>query len=181
LTIFGLFVVILGIDGFNSYFHLFPNFRGLYTPTNSLRLITGVFGGLTMINLLLPIFNASVWREGDQRPPIANLKELAGVCLAATLVILATLTHRAGILLAFGLISALGVLIVLTLINSVMVIAFMQRDHSYTHWRELWLPLLIGATIAVTLVGSIDFVRFTFTGSWDGFEFQTATLFLLGR
>ena len=61
------FVAVLGVDGINSYFHLFPNFDdGLYEPNNTLRVTTGMFTGLTMIQGLLPIFNASVWHPGQR-------------------------------------------------------------------------------------------------------------------
>lgn len=172
LVVLGAFVGVLAIDGFNSYFYLFPGFEGVYTPNNTLRLITGVFCGLTLINLLLPIFNSAIWANPDDRPPIANLKELAGVCLVAGLVIAAALTRRPGILLIFGVLSALGVVIVLTMICSVITLALMQRNHTYIQWRELWLPLLIGLTLAIIMIGGIDFLRYTFTGTWDGFYIE---------
>ncbi|MBI5930709.1 MAG: DUF2085 domain-containing protein [Chloroflexi bacterium] len=176
MIVLGAFVVALGIDGLNSYFHLFPGFKGIYTPNNTLRLITGVFCGLTFINLLLPIFNSAVWAKADRRAPIENFKELAGMCLVACLVIAAALTHRSGILLIFGVLSALGVLIALTMICSVMAIALMQRDQSYVQWRELWLPFLIGLTIAITLIGGIDFLRYAFTGTWEGFNMDVSAI-----
>jgi uncharacterized membrane protein len=171
-TVLGLFVVILGIDGVNSYLHLFPNFEGgLYEPNNTLRLITGVFTGLTLINLVYPIFNATVWQHQDTRRAVENLKELAGYCLIATLVIAATLTRQAHILLFFGLLSAVGVLLVLTIINGVMIVALLKRERSYQRWQELWLPMLAGLTVAIILIGGIDAVRYAITGTWEGFVF----------
>ncbi|MBZ0316992.1 MAG: DUF2085 domain-containing protein [Anaerolineae bacterium] len=180
LIVLGLFVVVLGIDGFNSYFHLFPGFKGIYSPNNTLRLITGVFTGLTFINLLLPIFNSAVWAKVDNRAPLENFKELAGMCLVACLVIAAALSERSGILLIFGVFSTLGVVTVLTMICSVMALALMQRNQTYVEWRELWLPLLIGLTIAITMIGGIDFLRYMFTGTWEGFNIDTSA-FLVWR
>ena len=171
-AVLALFVVVLGIDGGNSYLHLFPNFEGgLYEPNNTLRLTTGVFTGLSLIHLLYPIFNATVWRVQDERRAVENLKELAGYCLIATLVILATLTQRPYILLFFGFVSAIGVLIVLTIISSVMVITLLKREHTYQQWQEMWLPLLAGLTVAIILVGGIDALRYAITGTWEGFVF----------
>lgn len=180
LIVLGAFVGAIAIDGFNSYFHLFPGFKGLYTPNNTLRLITGVFTGLTFINLLLPIFNNAVWAKVDQRAPVENFKELAGMCLVAGLVIAAALSNQPGILLIFGVLSALGVVLVLTMICSVVALALMERNQTYVEWRELWLPFLIGLTLAIIMIGGIDFLRFMFTGTWDGFNMDVSA-FLVWR
>jgi uncharacterized membrane protein len=170
--VFGLFVLWLGVDGINSYLHLFPDFEGgLYEPSNTLRLITGVFFGLVLINALYPVFNAAVWQDQDRRTPIADFKELVGYCLAAALVIAAMLTENPFVLLVFGLASGFGVLLVLTLIMSILFITLTRHERSYSRWRELWLPFLAGLTLAVMLVGGIDAVRYLFTGTWDGFVF----------
>ncbi len=174
LIVLGAFVAVLAVDGFNSYFHLFPGFKGIYTPNNTLRLVTGVFTGITFINLLLPIFNSAVWAKVDDHAPLENFKELAGMCLVASLVIAAALSERSGILLIFGVLSALGVVTVLTMICSVMALALMQRNQTYVEWRELWLPLLIGLTFAITMIGGIDFLRYVFTGTWEGFNIETS-------
>lgn len=166
------FVAILGIDGINSYLHLFPNFEGgLYEPSNTLRLITGVFCGLTLIHAFYPIFNSSVWQQQDRRSAIANFKELALYCVAGAITAAAILTQNALILLIFGLVSAFGVLLILAMMNSVMFIAITRSDHTYQSWRELWLPFLAGLTVALVLIGGIDALRYMLTGTWDGFVF----------
>lgn len=170
--VFLLFLGAFGIDGLNSYFHLFPNVEGgLYTPHNTLRLITGAFIGLTMIHLLYPLFNMTVWRELDERRALPNLRMLAIQCGVLGLVVAAMLTGSPLVLLVTGLLSAFGVLMVLTMVNAVMFMTFIRRDRTYTRWNELWLPLLAGLTVAILLIGGIDAARFMFTGTWDGFVF----------
>lgn len=167
-----LFVAVMGIDGLNSYFHLFPGFTGLYEPRNWLRLTTGVFCGLTLISVVFPIFNQSMWRNGGDRvSPIGNLKELAGLSILAGLVVLLTLTQNATILLALGLISALGTVIVLTMMMTVAFVTATNRYRSYTAYPEMALALLAGLTMAITMIGLIDFARFQVTGTWGGFVF----------
>src|SRR5579872_5783184 len=46
--ILGIFVVAMGIDGLNSFGHLIPGFTGIYEPQNWLRLVTGMYCGITM-------------------------------------------------------------------------------------------------------------------------------------
>lgn len=166
------FLAFFGIDGLNSYFHLFPNFEGgLYEPNNTLRLISGALIGLTMIHLLLPLFNMTVWRYLDERRALPNFRMLGVQLVTLALVVAAMLTGNPFVLLVTGLLSAFGVLMVLTMVNAVMFMTFIRRDRTYTNWGELWLPLLAGLTVALLLVGGIDAARYMFTGTWDGFIF----------
>lgn len=166
------FVAVLGVDGLNSYFQLFPGGTGIYEPQNWLRLTTGVFTGLTLITLVLPVFNQSLWTDGQPaQAPVENLKEVAGLCLLGVLMILLTLSENATILLFLGFLSALGVLIVLSMMMTVLFVTATQHFRAYESWRALWLPMLAGLTMAITMIGLINFVRYTITGTWEGFVF----------
>lgn len=167
-----LFVAVMGIDGVNSYFYLFPGFRGLYEPANWLRLTTGVFCGLSLISLVFPIFNQSMWCSGgDKTSPIRNLKELAGLALLAALMVMLTLSENATILLTLGFMSAFGTLLVLTMMMMVAFVTVTNRFRSYGSYTEMPLTLLAGLTMAITLIGLIDFARYQATGTWNGFVF----------
>jgi len=166
------FVAILGFDGLNSYFYLYPGYEGPYEPQNWLRLVTGVFTGLTLITMVFPIFNQSMWADGGQRSaPVRNLKELAGLSLLAVLMILLTLSENGMILLVLGVLSAVGVVAVLSMIFTVMVVTITNRFRSYHQWQQLWVPYLAGLTLAVSMIGAINYARFYMTGTWDGFIF----------
>ena len=171
-AILGLFVVVLGVDGINSYFHLFPGFNGLYEPSNTLRVITGLFCGLTLISMVYPIFNQSVWeRPIDHQAPIRNLKELAGLATLGIFMLLLVLSQNATILLFLGLVSAAGVVVVLTMIMTVMFVTLTDHFRAYNGWIEMWLPLTAGLTMAIGLIFAINVARYTLTGTWDGFVF----------
>jgi uncharacterized membrane protein len=168
-----LSVAVIGIDGVNSYLHLIlPEFRGLYEPNNTLRLITGMYAGLAFITLVLPLFNNMMWAGTDHRRLLETWKELAGLLFLVTLVTLVTLTRLQLVLLIFGWISAFGVVLMLTLINSVMVASLLKRERQYRQIREMWLPLLAGVAMALVLIGTIDYFRYSVTHTWDGFNFM---------
>src|SRR5581483_10810150 len=111
----GVFVAAMGIDGVNSYIHLFPGGTGLYEPHNWLRLVTGMYCGVAMFSFTFPIFNGIVWRNPDRSRGLNNLKELGGVCAVAGVVILLVLTERPVFLWVFGVVSTLGVIVMLTM------------------------------------------------------------------
>jgi uncharacterized membrane protein len=171
-VILGLFVVVMGVDGVNSYFHLFPGFEGPYAPTNALRVSTGIFTGLALTVLVFPTFNQSLWEDlGDNAPPIRNLRELAGLCGLLLVVLAGVAAQNATLLLFFGLVSVLGVLAILTMIMSVIFVTVTGRFRAYHDWGGLGLPLLAGLTLAIAAIGAINFLRYQLTGTWQGFVF----------
>jgi uncharacterized membrane protein len=166
--ILALFVVAIGVDGLNSYVQLFPATTGLYTPQNWLRLVTGMGGGLVMIHILLPIFNAVVWQKPDERRILDGWRDLAAVCAVAAVMIILVLSNRPLFLWILGMLSALGVVIVLVMIGTVLFLN-VNRFRPALNWRELLVPLLAGLTLAVMEIGAVNIVRFALTGTWNGF------------
>lgn len=178
---FALFLIIIAIDGFNSYFHLFPGFSyGLYEPNNTLRVTTGMYTGLALITLVLPIFNNVMWYDDDNRRVLDTWREFGALLLLATAILALTLAEWPLVLVIFGFLSSVGVVLVLTLINSVMVVTFLKRERHYRELADMWLPLLAGLALSILLIGGIDYARYFFTGTWDGFNFPQALLWMIG-
>ena len=104
---------------------------------------------------------------------IKNFKEL-GIYLGVILAVLGLiLLNNPFIMLIVGFASAIGVMLVLAMVMSVMFMTITRTDRTYHHWSELWLPMLVGLTAAIVMIGGIDALRYMFTGSWDGFVFVT--------
>jgi len=164
------FVVLMGIDGVNSYVTLFRP-SSFYEPHNWLRLVTGMYCGVAMFNLVFPVFNGVVWRNPDPGRGINNLRELGGICAVCACVILLVLTERPVFLYVFGVISTLGVGLMLTMIATVLFLSVVRLDRTATQWRHMVLPLIAGLTITFIEIGGIDMVRYLLTGTWNGFSF----------
>ncbi len=171
LALLGVFVLILAVDGINSYLHLFPGFTGLYEPQNWLRLITGSLTGVGMIGLLLPAFNATVWATPQDGPPLKSLAELGGLLIVIGLADALVLLESPTVLLIFGLLSTAGPLVVLTLVGAVLFVSLTRRENTLHTGRDLLLPVLAGLAVAFAVIGGIDALRFALTGTWDGFDF----------
>lgn len=170
LAVFGLMTLAFGIDGVNSYFHLFPGFTGIYEPQNWLRLFTGSGMGLVIAAVLYPVFNQTMWKMVDMRPAIDGWKSLAGLCLLTLGVDGLVLLEFPPLLLFFGLVSAAGVLVILTLVYGMMLTMAFRRENGFERPAQFILPLIAGFTVALAQVAGIDIVRFWLTGTWDGFH-----------
>jgi len=163
------FVGLLAIDGINSYSHFFANWPHLYEPRNWLRLLTGMGAGLAMGVILFPALSQTLWRDQLPKPSIGSLAEMLGLVLLGLLLVTLVLTELPALLYVLGLLSAAGVLIVLTAINCTALLILIRRDARATSWRQAIVPLTIGLALAIAQVAIISFIRFTATGTMTGF------------
>lgn len=171
LTLIG-FGVAMGLDGVNSYVQLFPGTQGVYPAHNTLRLITGMYCGIAIIHLMLPVFNSAVWREPVPVRILDGWRDLAAVCAVGAVVIALVLSERPLFLAILGTASAFGALLVLSMIGTVLFLSLIRRPSAAQRWRDLRVPLLAGLTLALIEIGAIDILRFALQGNWGGFVFN---------
>ncbi|GMQ78201.1 MAG: hypothetical protein BMS9Abin02_0701 [Anaerolineae bacterium] len=169
LIALGLFILAMAFDGLNSYSHFFPDFPHLYEPKNWLRLVTGMGTGLAMGIIIFPALAQTLWKQQIIRPSVANLKELLGFVILALIFITLVLSNQPLILYVLGLVSAAGVLIILTSVNTTAVLIVFKRDATAEKYRQIVIPLMIGLFLAITQVAVISVFRFTLTGTMNGF------------
>jgi uncharacterized membrane protein len=168
LVALALFIIVMGIDGVNSYLTLLPRLPHLYEPQNWLRLVTGMFEGVALGLLVWPIFNQTFWRNWEDRPAVANLRELGFIAVAAVVLIGLVLSDNVWVLYPLALLSAAGVMMMLTLLDTVILTIITRRENRVENWKAAVLPLLAGATLALVQVAVIDAGRFAIFGTWGG-------------
>ena len=186
-----IFFLAYGIDGTNSYLHFYPNLDNfyLYEPNNVLRLLTGTGMGLVMGFGTWIMFQGVLWREdettnttmpdsdtADSDAPDSDAPILSGVwqwggLFAVTIVVLImVLTENPLFLYPLSLISALGVLGLLTILYAMIWIMLFRAENTFTRPRELLWPLAAGFTTAMLQIWLLDFMRYWATGTWGGFH-----------
>jgi uncharacterized membrane protein len=168
LALLAGFLIIMAIDGINSYSTFFREDALLYEPTNPLRLITGLGAGLTLGIVMVPTLAQALWRSPESRAIVTGARELGLLVLLVSIAALLVLSNQPAILYVLGLMSAAGVLLVLAIINAVLLLAASGRTNRCERWREAILPLGLGAVLAVVEVAAIAIVRFELTGTLTG-------------
>ncbi len=161
------FMALWAADGLNSYMTLIGG-PHLYEPQNWLRLTTGALQGLTMSALVYPIFNFTLWRRPVLEPAIGGWRDLGILVLMEIGLVGLVLTRWSFLLYPLALLGAAGVLALLTAINTMLVLMLVRRDNTVATCGEAIGPLLIGLTISLMLIGAIDVLRYTLTGTWTG-------------
>lgn len=162
------FTLLWAADGLNSYLALFPGGPHLYEPQNWLRLTTGALNGLTMSALVYPVFNFTLWRHPVSERALRNLRDLGVLLLLEAGMAALVLTQWPFLLYPLALLSALGVLVLLTTVNSMLVLMIVRRENVVDTWRAGLIPLLAGFTVSLIQIGAIDVVRYTLTGALAG-------------
>ena len=123
------FIASMGMDGLNSYLSFFPNAPHLYEPSNLLRVTTGTLNGLALSIIVLPVFNFTLWREINPRRSVRNFRELAVVVALAAVMVLIVQAEIDFLLYPLAIVSTLGVLIMLTAVNTMIILIVTRREN----------------------------------------------------
>jgi uncharacterized membrane protein len=169
LVVFGILAAAFAIDGLNSYMTFFPGAPHLYAPNNALRLLTGTGLGLGLGVMVGPGFNQAVWTRVDDSRSLASWWDLALLVLAALGVDLLVLTENPLVLYPLALVSTLGVVLLLTIVYTMLVLLLSGRENRVAHFRQLFIPALVGFVLAMLQIAGLDVVRYIMTGTWNGF------------
>ncbi|MFW5942666.1 MAG: DUF2085 domain-containing protein [Chloroflexota bacterium] len=163
------FVGLMGIDGLNSYSHFFPDAPHLYSPQNWLRLTTGMGTGLAMGLFAVPALAQTLWRRPVYRPVLTSWRELGGLILLAALTVLLVLSNQSPLLYVLSIVSAAGVVAILTMLNAILLLIVIRREGKAQDWRQALAPLTMALVLALMQITAISIVRYQLTGTLTGF------------
>lgn len=166
--ILAFFFLAWAIDGTNSYLHFFPGVKGLYEPSNTLRLITGSLVGIVMTTVVYAGFNQTVWREWKREPALRSLGDLGRLLVLMAILIGIVLSENPLILYPLALTSAFGVVLLLASIYTMIGLLVTRQENRVESWKGLITPGLAGLTVAFAQIGLADIVRHWLTGTWGG-------------
>jgi uncharacterized membrane protein len=164
------FILAFAIDGLNSFLSLIPTAPHLYDPQNWLRLLTGMGMGLAIAIAIFPGFNQTMWVDHDPRPAMGNWTKFAGLLGLAALLVVLVLTDNPLLLYPLALVSAGGVLLLLTVVYSMVWVMIMGAENRYQRINQMLLPLVAGFGMALFQIVLLDLGRYWLTGTWEGFH-----------
>ena len=168
----GIFVVAFAIDGLNSYLHLgfLRSPPTLYEPQNWLRSVTGSGMGIAIGAVIYPAFNQTIWRKWDPAPALPGLSDLGAILLLVLLVVLLVVIENPLILYPLALISAAGVLLLLTMVYAMILTMIFGIENRFGRFSQIWMILVGGFGVALLQIVVLNVLRFLLTGTWEGFN-----------
>lgn len=176
IAVLGMLFLAFAIDGSNSYLALMKSvYAGplasvpnLYVTNNATRVLTGSGMGLAMAGILYPMYNQSIWRAPVEARAL-GWRQVGVLVAALVLIDLGMLTENPLILYPVAVLSAVGVLALLTMVFSIVWVMIMRQDNTFERLGQLWLPALAGLTLGLLLILGIDLMRLSLTHTWGGF------------
>jgi uncharacterized membrane protein len=155
-----LFVVAMGVDGFNSLF-LDIGQAHLYTPDNRLRTLTGMGMGISIAVMLHIVLNMTLRKNVDDKEPVLrNWWELLGI-MVIDLLALTAIYANLGIMfwpLAFA--AFFGITGVLYMVSLLLTSLFMGYEGSITSIRQLARPATVAIIPTLIILGAMSYLRF---------------------
>ena len=161
-----LFLVIVGVDGTNSYLAIFPSLPHLYEPNNTLRLLTGTLEGIALAGFLWPIMHLSLWRVPQEERSIPNLRELGLIVLAALGVDLLVLWHPSFSFYPLAVLCAAGLLLALGIVNTLLVAVIARQLGNVDHWPQVAVLFAWGSFVALLELAAMAWGRYLLLGSF---------------
>lgn len=162
VPVLGLLLVFMGVwafDGLNSYLGLYPGAPQLYQPQNWLRLATGFLEGLALMIFVLPLLNFSLWRDPKPEPVIRNLVEMLAILPLVGLLILVIQAEIDLLLYPLAIASSLGVVVLLTMIDTILAVVVLRREGAARSWRQLVVPVTAGLALAILQISALSLLR----------------------
>jgi hypothetical protein len=137
----------------------FPSAPNLYEPQNWLRLTTGMLNGLALLIIVFPIFSYTLWRDTTRDRVVKNVWELLVILPVIAILIWIIQAEISYLLYPLAILSSLGVLMMLTLINSMIATVVLGREGQARTWPQALVPLTIGAALAILQVTAMVLLR----------------------
>lgn len=159
LALLAGFIVLMGLDGLNSYLTFFTDLPHLYQPRNILRLTTGSLNGLALTIIIYPILNLTLWKEPALEKVISGFRELSGLLALDALLILVVQAEIGFLFYPLAILSAVGVLLLLTVLNALIMVIATRQESRAIAGRDALPPFLPGLAATFFEIGAMAFIR----------------------
>jgi uncharacterized membrane protein len=159
------FIAAMGVDGLNSYLYLLTGHAYLYLPQNWLRAATGSLNGIALSMIVMPVFNYTLWAQPQEERPLVNGWELLGTVAVAAVVVAVVQSEPGWLLYPVALLTTVGVLWMLTLVNTMILLIVLRRDSQARTWRDALASLSMGLTATLIELTVMGTVRYLLTGT----------------
>ncbi len=141
-----LCVLAMIFDGFNSVAES-HHLHTYYLDTNTIRAVTGTLAGMALTILVVPIYNRLVWCDPAPIAVAEDYVELSGFVIVAVLVIVSLQAAPATLYYPLSILSIVGFLITMTMVNSCVLLVSLRREHSVVGNSDLFIPALAGLVL----------------------------------
>jgi len=169
IALAGLFIIFV-VDGVNSMLFTFFKIDPLYEPTNWMRLSTGLAMGVILANILLPLWNQTLWKTSNPKPALSDWKQFFLLILCEVVAGVMVWLDIPLLYYPVTILSIGTVLLILGMVYTLLWSIILNKENTLDKLRDGWVYYLLGLICALIQIGLMDLIRIHLTGSWSGFQ-----------
>ncbi len=170
IVVLAVLFLVFVVDGVNSSLATFFKVDPLYDPSNFMRLFTGLIMGMILANLILPMWNQTLWKQSEQQPVLATWKQFTLLVLCEIVVGVMVWLDIPLLYYPVAILSTGTVLLILTMVYSLLWSIILNKENTLEQFKDGWTFYLLGALCAFAQIGLMDLLRVSLVGSWSGFQ-----------
>lgn len=170
IVVLAAFMLVFTVDGVNSMLASFFAVSPLYPPSNLLRLGTGLLMGIVLANILMPLWNQTLWKLSDPHPVLQSWKQLALLLLCAIVVGVLVWLDIPLLYYPIAILSTGTVIVILGMVYTLLWSIILNKENTLEKLKDGITFCLMGVTCALLQIGLMDLIRMRLTGSWSGFQ-----------
>lgn len=170
IVVLALFMLVFTVDGVNSMLASFFSVSPLYPPSNLLRLATGLLMGVVLANILLPLWNQTLFKQSDPRPVLQSWKQLSLLLLVEVVAGLLVWLDIPFLYYPVAILSTGTVILILGMVYSLLWSIILNKENTLEKLKDGITFYLLGVICALVQIGLMDLIRMSLTGSWSGFQ-----------
>jgi uncharacterized membrane protein len=166
IAVLAAFFLFFAVDGINSTLGLIPGLSSFYPSSNLLRLISGLLMGIALANLVMVLWNQTLWTNEDPSPLLRDWKQLGLIlllCGASGALILADIPI---LYYPVAILSILGIFLVLSMVYSLLWCIVLKKENTLHQFSDGLRIFIMGFITAIVQIGVLDLLRHLLTGTW---------------
>jgi hypothetical protein len=160
-----LFFLFFALDGINASLTML-SIDPLYPPSNLLRLISGLLFGITLANVVLPLWHQTLWSEQNPELAFHSWRQLGWLLLICAITGGLVVAEIPVLYFPIAILSTGTVLLVLAMIYSLLWCIILKKENSLHLFQDGFRIFSAGLITAITQVGVMDLIRNTLSGTW---------------
>lgn len=160
-----LFFIFFAFDGINASLEL-VGLRAIYPPSNLLRMVSGLLFGITLANVVLPLWNQTLWVEQDPQAVFHSWRQLGWLLLINAVIGVLVVADIAVLYFPLAILSTGTIFLVLSMIYSLLWCIILKKENSLHLFSDGLRIFSAGIITAITQVGVMDLIRYSLSGTW---------------
>lgn len=159
------FFLFFAIDGVNASLPLL-GMTSLYPSSNLLRLISGLLFGITLANVVLPLWHQTLWIEPNPEPLFNRWRQLGLLLLLAAFAGILVVSDFAWLYYPIALLSTASIILILSMVYTLLWCILLKKENSLHRFGDGTRIYIAGLITAIIQIGVMNLIRYLLSGSW---------------